>query len=510
MKKIALFSIGILAFGLFSANAQNIVIAGTYDDWTNWNASLTNGSSIVTVAGTNNFSYGGITVNGVDNPTDAGGTSVTGALEVSPSVPWSEWNGAAIYPPGTTLATFQALDGPFATSSALVQYSGTMYVTYTMPDDGITGSYWNGIFAFFNYTGNWGPQGPSDHTDLGPVSTPSGTEELYEDTIPYTINAVANLTYFQWGLDLNTDYQGTNNWYITSISVAPPPVTVTPPAVYQLYTTSNDFAPFAADSGTIIMATNDFYVTNSIDDVNGNGNTNAGGIGASGAPGSLLIYWDSGLTGYGNIASGPDEEQNNTFMQTIDPGCNTNTEGSVPAYGFIYMDYSVPASGGGSYFELGAQLSYNANGYYGNGPFWPSSTTDLGYQDIFGQEVYQIAIPYSIVAGNYYGFNLSVAVNSNYNPPTYGFHVDDIAVSSAQAPRITSIGLNGTSVGINGTNGMYGYDFDLLSTTNLLMPATSWKTVAVAVPFTGPTFNITNTITPGTPATYYMIKTVTP
>lgn len=500
-----------LTFALFSAKAQDITIAGTYSDWTQWDGSVTNGTSIITVEGTNNFSYGDITVNGVGNTSDAGGTSATGALEVSPSVPWSEWNGGAIAAPGATLACLQALDGPFATTGSLVQYSGTMYVTYTMPDDGISGSSWNGIFAFFNYNGYWGPTGPTSHTDLGPVSTPSGTEEMYEDTIPYTINAVADLTYFQWALDLNTDYQGTNNWYIASISVAPPPVTVTPPAVYQLYTTSNDFALFTEASGTEIYATNDFYVTNAIDDINGLGNTNAGAIGATGTDGSLYIIWDASINGgFGNIASGPDEEQNASFMQTIDPGCNPATEGSVAAYGFLYMDYSEPASGGGSYFELGAQLSYNANNYYGNGPFFPSSTTDLGYQDDYGQEVYQITIPYSIVAGNYYGFNLSVAVNSDYNPPTYGFHVDDIAVSSSPAPLITSVTLSGTTLTLNGTNSMYGYDYNLLSTTNLLAPTTSWQTVEVGVPFTGPSFSTTVNINPAAPATYYMIKTVAP
>ena len=158
---------------------------------------------------------------------------------------------------------------------------------------------------------------------------------------------------------------------------------------------------------------------------------------------------------------------------------------------------------------MGAQLSYAANDYYGNGPFFPSSTTDLGYQDDFGQEVYQYAIPYSITAGNYYGFSLSIAVNSNYNPPTYGFHVDDIAVSSAQAPAITSVNLNGTTLSIQGTNGMYGYDYNILSTTNL-SSAGSWKDISPGNSFIGPTFSNSVTISPATEATFYRIQTVAP
>jgi len=499
MKRIALLAVGILAFTSLNVHAQNVIIYGTYDDWTN-NLS---GNGGYTAAATSAFSYGGITVNGVGNPTAPGVTSPdgAGALQVSPVIAWSPWNGAIINAPNPTLAVLQALDGQLATSSSLVNQSGTMYVYYTRPDDDIAGSYWNGLAIFHNYDGSWGYWFPSSEVDLGPVSTPSGTEELYEAIIPYAINATT-LTYFSWGFDESSDYQGSNPWYIASVQAFPIPQTIIPAPVQSLFTTSNDFAAFTSAGGDLVLATNDWFVTTNTDNLNGLGNPNSPG--ASGTPGSLLLYWSSLESGWGDIADAPAEFGNTAFMQAIDPGQNgTNL---TAAYGNIYMDFSQPDnSGGGNYFQLGVILNY-----YGTyGTFFPSSTTDLGYQDNSGYEVYQAMIPYNINAvtaqpnNNYFGF--SIAVNSNYQP-TNGFHIDDISVSSAQAPLITSTSLSGTSLVIQGTNGLTGYSFNLNSATNLAQA--QWTPVVRGVPFNGPNWSVTNAIS-GSQA-FYRIETVAP
>jgi hypothetical protein len=499
MKKLVLFSVGILAFALVNAHAQNIIADATYDDWTNWNGTGGSGGWFgYTVQGVNTFNYGGITVNGINNPTAPGVTTDgAGALQASPIT--NGW-GVAFTGNGPTTAVLTALDGPTAASGTLVAQSGTIYVYYTQPDHSISGSNFQlGIFA--NYSGGWGPWNPSTVIDLGPVSTPSGTQEMMEAVIPYTISP-CTLGYFQWGLFQNTDYQGTNNWYVASIQIAPLPTSIIPPPVYPLFTTYDDFTPFTASSGDLVQPDNTWDTDG--DTTNGLGNLTAPG--AIGTAGSLLVYWSSLETSWGTVAIGPNEAANAAFMQVIDPGCNTNSQTTVAAYGNIYVDFSQPDnSGGGNYFQLGVNLSYPANGYYQN--FFSSGATDLHLKDDSGYEVYRATIPYTINAGSYAGdFTPGIAVNSNYQP-TNGFHVDNITVSAAQAPLITGISLNGSQLVIQGTNGLTGYTFNLLSSTNLLLPLSQWTIVSPGNAFNGPTFSITNTINPASPQMFYIIQT---
>ena len=72
MKKHVLICVGVFAFVLQSAHAQNTVIYGTYDDWNDPNWS---GNGGYTVEANSAFNYGNITVNGIGNTTAAGGTS---------------------------------------------------------------------------------------------------------------------------------------------------------------------------------------------------------------------------------------------------------------------------------------------------------------------------------------------------------------------------------------------------------------------------------------------------
>ena len=488
------------AFALLSARAQNIIITGTYDDWTNWNGGGTGG---YTVEGVNTFDYGNITTNGIGNPTDAGGTSLAGALQVSAVT--NGW-GPAIEGPGATEALLTDMDGPSGgwTSGSLVAQTGTLFVYYTKPDYTNSGTHWD-FNVFHNYDGGWGFWSPSSTIDLGPVSTPSGTEEMYEAVVPYTIIA-CSLSYFHLGYFNNTDYKGAKPWYIASIQVLPLPATIIPAPITPLFTTYNDFGPFTSAGGDLVQADNAWSFDN--DTTNGFGNTNAPG--AIGTSGSLLLYWSSLETGYGQIANGPDEEYNAAFLQVIDPGCNPATQTSVSAYGNIYMDFSMPDnSGGGTYFQLGVDLAYSADGYY---KFFSSSgTTDLHVKDNNGYEVYKATIPYTINAGNLYGFRLNIMANSDYQP-TNGFHIDNITVSAAQAPLITGVSLNGSSLAIQGTNGLTGYQFTLLTTTNLLsttnlaLSLSQWTIVSAGNPFNGPTYSITNTINPANARSFYGIK----
>ena len=490
------------AWALSSAQAQNTVILTTYSDWTNYD----NASGSITFQATTAVDLDGVTANGIDNA-NSGATDIGGALEVSPIVPcnWGQ-AGPTFNDHAVSSAVLAAIDPGAAYGSPTPAQSGTMYVDYTLPDNSIGGSGF-AMGIFFQKNDQWGGGGQDwSPTDLGPVSTPSGTQEKYRARIPYTINADANnLSFFNIGFWIFTDRQGSNPWYIDNITVVPL-VTITPPPITNLFTTYEDFSGWTSAGGDLVLSTNDW--SSDIDVTNGLGNTTAAG--ATGTEGSLLINWSSVETSYGFVASSPNEDGNAAFMQAIDPGCDTGTQTSVPAYGNIYVDYSQPDnSGGGTYFGFAVALSYPANSYSGWGysAFGAASTKDLNIQDASGYEVYRATIPYTIEAGSYSGFTFNIFANSDYQP-TNGFHVDNILVSAASAPAITSVGLTGSNLIIQGTNGLGGNSYNILTSTNLTLPVASWSVVGSGRVFSGPTFSNSITIDPASPSSFYRIKTL--
>jgi hypothetical protein len=496
MKKHVLFSVGMLAFALLSANATNTILYSTDDDWTSWD-----GTQGLTFQDTTAFDYDGVTVNGIGNSSNAGGAGTGGSLQVSPIVPcnWGQ-TGPAFGFGGPTTAVLVAMDGPGADyGQPLVAQTGTLLVDYTMPDDTGSGTYFS-MGIFFQDNAQWGGWSASQNIDLGPVTTPYGTEEMYEAVIPYSLSPTPSLSYAQIGFWIFTDYTGVKPWYVDNISVVPLPVSVIPAPVTNLFSTLDDFTPWTAAGGDLVSPDSAFS-TDGVT-INGLGNTTAAG--ATGTAGSLLVDWSSLETGYGTIASAPDQGGNAAFLQAIDPGCDPGSSTSVAAYGNIYVEYSVPDNtDGGNYFQLGVFLGYNADGYYGN-YLW-NADQDLGFTDDNGLEVHKATIPYTINAGNFYGFGFGISVNSNYQPVN-GFHIGEISVSAAQAPLITGISLNGTSLTINGTNGLTGFHYTLRSSTDISLPQSAWTVVSTGNAFNGPTYSITTTVNPASPPTFYSIS----
>ena len=75
-------------------------------------------------------------------------------------------------------------------------------------------------------------------------------------------------------------------------------------------------------------------------------------------------------------------------------------------------------------------------------------------------------------------------------------------------PVITHIGLSGNTLRINGTNGPMGGGTTLYvrSATNLSLPLSQWSYLSTNTFFGGGTFNITNTVNPNLPQSYYLIQ----
>ncbi len=75
---------------------------------------------------------------------------------------------------------------------------------------------------------------------------------------------------------------------------------------------------------------------------------------------------------------------------------------------------------------------------------------------------------------------------------------------------ITKVSLSGTNMLIHGNNNNVpntSFHYEVLTATNLLTPLSNWVPVATN-PFTGPTFDYTNPIVPGTPRQYIDIESV--
>ena len=72
-------------------------------------------------------------------------------------------------------------------------------------------------------------------------------------------------------------------------------------------------------------------------------------------------------------------------------------------------------------------------------------------------------------------------------------------------PVITSVSLSGSSLIFSGTNGTAGQSYTVLSSTNLTVALTNWIPV-VTNTFGAGSFSITNTVVPGAPQKFYIMR----
>ena len=215
-------------------------------------------------------------------------------------------------------------------------------------------------------------------------------------------------------------------------------------ATNVLFTTYGDFGGASAGSANeTVTAVNTWSAD--ANNINGLAYNNPGVAGTSG---SLRIQntYASGTDWV--VASLANNIWQQPFISALDPGGTAAWQppsypnGTTVAYsGIMQMTYSIPDNNGGSFFQLGVLLQYAANGYYG--AFFPSSTTDLGFTDPNGYEVYQATIPYTITAGveSLGGLGIGILYNSDFSPldPWY---VDQIQTLTA-VPEPSTMALVG-------------------------------------------------------------------
>jgi hypothetical protein len=80
-------------------------------------------------------------------------------------------------------------------------------------------------------------------------------------------------------------------------------------------------------------------------------------------------------------------------------------------------------------------------------------------------------------------------------------------IVSMPSPRITHIGLNGTTLTISGTNGLANETYVLLTSTNLAFPLNQWMPVLTNALDSGGNLNLsTNIVNPSEVRTFYILR----
>lgn len=79
-------------------------------------------------------------------------------------------------------------------------------------------------------------------------------------------------------------------------------------------------------------------------------------------------------------------------------------------------------------------------------------------------------------------------------------------VATASQPAINSVVVSGSNLIFSGTNGTAGNNYYVLTSTDVAAPLSSWTSIATNTFGLGGVFSVTNTINPGTPKRFYVIK----
>jgi hypothetical protein len=185
-----------------SANADTRLFT-TQQDFSGWagNSSMANFASATDLDGS--------TTNGAINN---GGAGTGGSLGAS----WISGTYNFFYGPGEQgNATFLSALGTSNTGAGYTAASGFVAIDYTKPPAG-TGNYFS-LGVVLNYDSNFG-QFSGAETDNG-----NGT---FTALIPYTVNATAASTYFQFGLIYNSNYDTNTVFNIDNIRVVPEPASL--------------------------------------------------------------------------------------------------------------------------------------------------------------------------------------------------------------------------------------------------------------------------------------------
>lgn len=229
---------------------------------------------------------------------------------------------------------------------------------------------------------------------------------------------------------------------------------------------------------------------------------------------------------YVNVAAGAVIDVSPRTDGTLTLGNGETLQGNGTVYGSLLVVPGSTVSAGASPGSIGALTVTNATTLTGTTLLKINASTAAGDQLISSN----IACGGTIIVTNLAGtitngetFQLLVSTNITgtfssvilpsapgltwtNNLTTTGTLTAGVASGPVPQPHITSISLSGgTNLIINGTNGQAGVQFDVLASTNVAVPLSSWTSINSGT-FGGNNFSITNAVTPGTPREFFILR----
>lgn len=177
-----------------------------------------------------------------------------------------------------------------------------------------------------------------------------------------------------------------------------------------------------------------------------------------------------------------------------------------------YASLPIPATdtGQGNWVHLAGTSAFNGTDYtyrlYRNGVEVASYAAGPGLQNDF-------TVGWAIgarggVSGFERVFNGSIDDLRIYGVPLSAAAIQSLMVGAPPVtnPRITGFNLSGSNLILNGTNGVPGYTYAVLSSTNVALPLSNWTRVATNTFGLTGGFIITNSITASEPRRFYLLQ----
>jgi hypothetical protein len=174
---------GAFAFATVAAQAANVNLFNTQEDFTGW---TNGGGSPVSTWGPNATDYDGVTLNGIGNTTAPAAPGTAGSLQLNTGSNAIGYTFTAFSPNELNNAGFMSAFDPGTTPGNTVAYSGTLYLTYSVPAFVGTQVYYQ-VGVDISYPGN-SYYGLFFESALSSPTTVNGVSWVTA-TIPYSLVA---------------------------------------------------------------------------------------------------------------------------------------------------------------------------------------------------------------------------------------------------------------------------------------------------------------------------------
>jgi subtilisin-like proprotein convertase family protein len=418
MKRISLTIIGIAMLLVQSSSAQ--VLFTTTNDFAMWQTLSGFAQGPVTYPDSD-----GSPVNGLGNTNAPGGAGAGGSL----SVQWPQ--GGAFY---VLAATASPGEQGFTNFFPAVEQPGmVMTIDYLPPPVPPGSNHYFQVGIVVNCSGRYDTLGASASTPTIPLGGGWMRAIIDWGAEAQALQAAQaansnSFGYFQFQLTYNSDYSPTTPYYIDNITMRSGPV--------KLFTTTNDFTGWTTEVGFSNVGPTNFDLDGST--TNGIGNTTAPG--ALGTGGSLNITHAS--NNFGVVSYSPAENANTALITMLEKASS------------LSFDYTTPTAGTGTYFQAG--ITVNCQGVQTN--VFPASTAAVS-NGVTRANINWTAVAQALLTaqssngGGFTYFQLGIVWNSDYNPGTTPFQVDNItATTNATGAYIIPASSTVASEGCSPTN----------------------------------------------------------